>query len=51
MDPNRYADDTPFGTVRRTPLAELGISTGAAGGPRGQLRWRAEEILAVLIDE
>ena len=32
-------------------LADVGILTEAAGGPRGQLRWRAHEVLSVLIDE
>jgi cell filamentation protein, protein adenylyltransferase len=32
-------------------LADLGILTEAAGGPRGQLRWRAHEVLAVLTEE
>lgn len=32
-------------------LAELGIVAETAGGPRGQLRWRAEEVLAVLTEE
>ena len=30
-------------------LAQLGILTEAAEGPRGQLRWRAHEILEVLV--
>ena len=30
-------------------LAELGILTEAAEGPRGQLRWRAHEVLEVLV--
>ena len=32
-------------------LADLGILTEISGGPRGQLRWRAEEVLSVLTDE
>jgi Fic family protein len=32
-------------------LQRLGILTESAGGPRGQLRWRAHEVLAVLTDE
>lgn len=32
-------------------LADLGILTEAAGGPRGQLRWRARQVLDVLTDE
>jgi cell filamentation protein, protein adenylyltransferase len=32
-------------------LAALGILTEAAGGFRGQLRWRAHEVLTVLIEE
>ncbi|MGQ0743204.1 MAG: Fic family protein [Acidimicrobiales bacterium] len=32
-------------------LANLGILTQAPRGPRGQLRWRAEQVLAVLADE
>ena len=32
-------------------LADLGILTEAADGPRGQLRWRAHEILEVLVAE
>jgi Fic family protein len=32
-------------------LAATGILTEAADGPRGQLRWRAHEVLAVLTDE
>lgn len=32
-------------------LADLGILTEATGGPRGQLRWRAHEVLAVLTDD
>ncbi len=32
-------------------LAQLGILTEAADGPRGQLRWRAHEILEVLVAE
>jgi Fic family protein len=32
-------------------LAELGILTEASDGPRGQLRWRAQEVLSVLADE
>lgn len=30
-------------------LEQLGILTAAADGPRGQLRWRADEILALLL--
>mgnify|MGYP001088345275 FL=1 len=32
-------------------LADLGILTESLGGPRGQLRWRAHEVLATLTDE
>jgi Fic family protein len=32
-------------------LADLGILIEAAGGPRGQFRWRAHDVLAVLTDE
>jgi Fic family protein len=32
-------------------LTDLGILTEFSGGPRGQLRWRAHEILAELADE
>ncbi|MCU0271467.1 MAG: Fic family protein [Acidimicrobiales bacterium] len=32
-------------------LADLGILAEAAGGPRGQLRWRAPQVLGVLTDE
>ena len=32
-------------------LAALGLLTEAAEGPRGQLRWRAHEVLSVLTDE
>jgi len=32
-------------------LADLGILSEAADGPRGQLRWRASEILDILIAE
>jgi hypothetical protein len=32
-------------------LERLGILTEAAGGPRGQLRCRAPDVLAVLTDE
>lgn len=32
-------------------LADLGILTEAPVGPRGQLRWRAQQVLAVLTDE
>lgn len=32
-------------------LADLGILTEAADGPRGQLRWRAHEVLEVLVAE
>lgn len=32
-------------------LADLGILTEAPTGPRGQLRWRAQQVLAVLTDE
>ncbi len=32
-------------------LAGLGILTEAAEGPRGQLRWRADRVLAALTDE
>ncbi len=32
-------------------LAELGVLTEVNGRPRGQLRWRADAILSVLVDE
>jgi Fic family protein len=32
-------------------LVDLGILVEAPGGPRGQLRWRAHEVLAALTDE
>jgi Fic family protein len=32
-------------------LAHLGVLVEAGGGPRGQLRWRAAEVLSVLTDE
>jgi Fic family protein len=32
-------------------LARLGVLADVGGGPRGQLRWRAEEVLAVLTGE
>jgi Fic family protein len=32
-------------------LAQLGILTEAAGGPRGQLRWRAHDVLTALTEE
>lgn len=32
-------------------LADLGILVETSGGPRGQLRWRAHEVLAILTDE
>lgn len=32
-------------------LADLGVLTEVRGGPRGQLRWRAQEILGVLTAE
>ena len=32
-------------------LADLGIVTEAAGGPRGQLRWRAQEVLSILAED
>jgi len=32
-------------------LAGLGILTESSGGPRGQLRWRAHDVLSVLTDE
>ena len=32
-------------------LADLGVLTEVAEGPRGQLRWRAQEVLSVLIEE
>jgi Fic family protein len=32
-------------------LADLGILTDVSEGPRGQLRWRAHEILSVLLEE
>lgn len=32
-------------------LAELGVLAEVGGGPRGQLRWRAHEILSVLVAE
>lgn len=32
-------------------LASAGVLTEAPSGPRGQLRWRAHEILRVLLDE
>lgn len=32
-------------------LEDLGVLVEAGGGPRGQLRWRAHEVLSVLTDE
>ena len=32
-------------------LEDLGVLVAAGGGPRGQLRWRAHEVLAVLTEE
>jgi Fic family protein len=32
-------------------LAEVGILTELGGGPRGQLRWRASQVLSVLTEE
>ncbi|MBK5224755.1 MAG: Fic family protein [Acidimicrobiia bacterium] len=32
-------------------LEDLGVLSSVADGPRGQLRWRADEVLAVLTDE
>jgi Fic family protein len=32
-------------------LAALGVLMEVSGGPRGQLRWRANEILSVLVDD
>ena len=32
-------------------LAEVGVLDEVAEGPRGQLRWRAHEVLGVLTDE
>ncbi len=32
-------------------LADLGVLTEVSGGPRGQLRWRADQVLAVLTEE
>lgn len=32
-------------------LTDFGILVEITGGPRGQLRWRAHEVLAILTDE
>ncbi len=32
-------------------LSKLGLLTEVGDGPRGQLRWRAHEVLAALVDE
>jgi Fic family protein len=32
-------------------LADLGLLTEVPGGPRGQIRWRADGVLAVLLDD
>jgi len=32
-------------------LADLGVLTEVSGGPRGQLRWRVDQVLAILTAE
>lgn len=47
----RFDVSRPAALKALRQLAELGILTEAAAGPRGQLRWRAQQVLAVLTDE
>ncbi len=52
--PDRREATDHHATVRAAALrvlADLGILTEAADGPRGQLRWRAHEVLEVLVAE
>ena len=47
----RLAITRPSALAALRVLADLGILTEAADGPRGQLRWRAHEVLEVLVAE
>ena len=48
---SRLQVSRPAALASLRQLADLGILTEAVGGPRGQLRWRADEVLAVLTEE
>lgn len=48
---NRFDISRPAALKALRLLADLGILDEAAGGPRGQLRWRAHEVLSVLTAE
>ena len=48
---SRLQVSRPAALASLRQLADLGSLTEAVGGPRGQLRWRADEVLAVLTEE
>lgn len=47
----RLGISRPAALTALRQLADLGVITEVSGGPRGQLRWQAHEILAVLTAE
>lgn len=47
----RLAVSRPSAISALRVLADLDILVEVAGGPRGELRWRAHEVLAILTDE
>jgi Fic family protein len=47
----RLGVSRPAALTALRQLTELGILTEFSGGPRGQLRWRAHEVLAALADD
>lgn len=47
----RLGTSRPAALKALRQLADLGILSESPGGPRGQLRWRAHEVLAVLTDK
>ncbi|MBI2708097.1 MAG: Fic family protein [Actinobacteria bacterium] len=48
---SRLAVTRPAALTALRQLAEAGVLSEISGGPRGQLRWRAEEVLRVLVEE
>jgi Fic family protein len=47
----RFEISRPAAIKALRQLGDLGILSEVPGGPRGQLRWRADEVLAALTDE
>lgn len=48
---NRLSVSRPAALTALRQLADAGILTEMSGGPRGQLRWRAQQILEALVGE